>query len=868
MVNMNIATVFSLIAFSALAVFSVTLIIWWLKREKTTMIRFPILSVIKQKPRRLTAIIWQKPPLLSFIFFALAGMATVFLAFRPSEEIPSASDQKQRAHIFLDLSPSMAAFISEEKLHKDMLGLGEKLAKNYILSISTSAQQNPGSERGEEALMPALNNLHFHRPGLRLVNAITEHLSQLDDIDHLFIVSDGDAYSWQGFNWKVLAERLKLHFIDVSGSSDKRKNIYIEDISRGLRQGQSEDFMVRIARNVPSTLAEATLKVSRAEKTLFETNFTFPDDLKTMTIDARLPAIEVSDGNVSDNEIVWEISTPSDQDSLALDNTFVTSAHGPRERIVISGGLAGEQELAEPSYYLRKTLELFNFDIALFESPLSFNESAYKDRLSILLYEDAYSYKDVCNIAPPGETEVILPSLWIAPAQKYTNYGELCRCSLNIYLRQKPDATGKSELCRDVKSREDFNTLLRSIGALPLGGKVSDTSQSLAWILPDTKITVFSLPLNPDPMLGLTHGVFPVMIKELLIAQKLLSAERERKLSTSWPRVADITKMFKAQTEDQKQDNWIHIMEKSNIPREESQLMAQSRSELPPRSRFPEEMFSSQDIEAMNTEKSYTRILKFVVLFLMFILFIDAVVNFLNKKNERIPIQNILFILAFATLYSPKSQAQVTLNIIEKGFIKDEFVFRNLKKEIEDRTSLIMLSKAQVSGSINKSEFEQPWLWLMDAHRLNELKKDDEVNLLLWLRRGGFLIVENSEAKLGELSRIFRNIPESTNPQEWKIISPDHELMRSFYLLDALNSCDPGIWQGFHFDKRLAVLAIPGHFLSLLSDGSGMKISRCATNINEEKLTRTFVNILMVALATDYKKDQIHLPEILKRLRR
>ena len=41
----------------------------------------------------------------------------------------------------------------------------------------------------------------------------------------------------------------------------------------------------------------------------------------------------------------------------------------------------------------------------------------------------------------------------------------------------------------------------------------------------------------------------------------------------------------------------------------------------------------------------------------------------------------------------------------------------------------------------------------------------------------------------------------------------------------------------------------------------------CLRPTGREMATRIFVNLLMVALAGDYKKDQVHLPEILKRLR-
>jgi len=84
-------------------------------------------------------------------------------------------------------------------------------------------------------------------------------------------------------------------------------------------------------------------------------------------------------------------------------------------------------------------------------------------------------------------------------------------------------------------------------------------------------------------------------------------------------------------------------------------------------------------------------------------------------------------------------------------------------------------------------------------------------------------------------------------------------------LLDALPGCNGEIWRGFSYDGRLAILAIPYGFINALQD-QGVA-PPCKNAPDQERGTRIFINLIMVALATDYKRDQIHLPEILKRLR-
>ena len=137
-----------------------------------------------------------------------------------------------------------------------------------------------------------------------------------------------------------------------------------------------------------------------------------------------------------------------------------------------------------------------------------------------------------------------------------------------------------------------------------------------------------------------------------------------------------------------------------------------------------------------------------------------------------------------------------------------------------------------------------------------------KAELALWLRRGGFLVIESPLAPAA-LAKLTAPLKDTGPGGGWNPLPPDHELMRSFYLLDALPACRSEIWRGFHYDGRLAILAVPFAFLATLRDRATPEA--CAPD--QERGVRVLVNMIMVALATDYKKDQIHLPEILKRLR-
>ena len=110
----------------------------------------------------------------------------------------------------------------------------------------------------------------------------------------------------------------------------------------------------------------------------------------------------------------------------------------------------------------------------------------------------------------------------------------------------------------------------------------------------------------------------------------------------------------------------------------------------------------------------------------------------------------------------------------------------------------------------------------------------------------------------------FSSLTSEMEGGSWKVVAPDHEIMVSFHLLNSLPECDGNVWKYYSIDNRMAVLNIPYGFLSSILRN---KPSCVSLDNYREQSVRIFINILMVALTTDYKKDQVHLPEILKRLR-
>jgi hypothetical protein len=185
-------------------------------------------------------------------------------------------------------------------------------------------------------------------------------------------------------------------------------------------------------------------------------------------------------------------------------------------------------------------------------------------------------------------------------------------------------------------------------------------------------------------------------------------------------------------------------------------------------------------------------------------------------------------------IFSPL-QAQTHLHLISPY----ERSLAPLSRMVESRTSIDFRPELKISADLK----DVPWLWLRRGELQSFAKKAE---LHAWLLKGGLLVMESAQQLDG---------------LEWQDVALGHELMQSYYLLKQLPTCNELPWRvASKADGQIVALSIPFAFLDAVLDTPPCEMKK-------EDLNRSFVNLLMVALTLDYKKDQIHLPEILKRIR-
>jgi hypothetical protein len=144
-----------------------------------------------------------------------------------------------------------------------------------------------------------------------------------------------------------------------------------------------------------------------------------------------------------------------------------------------------------------------------------------------------------------------------------------------------------------------------------------------------------------------------------------------------------------------------------------------------------------------------------------------------------------------------------------------------------------------------------------------------------YLNFGGFLLIDDNSSKIHSefdasvrrlISRLFPKIP-------LQKISRDHSIFRSFYLLNRVTG-------RVNHNPFLEGVSIKGRTVLAYSTNdmggawSRDKLGHWTYDVvsggeRQRQLSiRLGVNILMYALTLDYKKDMVHLPIILERLRR
>ncbi|MBI3070709.1 MAG: DUF4159 domain-containing protein [Deltaproteobacteria bacterium] len=198
---------------------------------------------------------------------------------------------------------------------------------------------------------------------------------------------------------------------------------------------------------------------------------------------------------------------------------------------------------------------------------------------------------------------------------------------------------------------------------------------------------------------------------------------------------------------------------------------------------------------------------------------------------------------------------------------------RRLLWEVTKRTSIESRAKEPVVTLRDAALFRTPFLYLTGDDAFTPWSSDEVANLRRYLSRGGFLFVDDATGTQDSAfdASVRRELKRVFNPDHPLTALPrDHVMYKSFYLLNnavGRVDTDPELY-GVDIDERTVVVYSrndAGGAWSRDNVGRWMFDVVPGGDRQREMAFRFGVNVVMYALCLDYKRDQVHVPLILKR---
>lgn len=838
-----------LLSWVALGMISLGLVLWFIIRRQKKRLWLPILQVLPLELTAMPKLRWTKPPLWPLVCFILAGLALGLFSFEPSEAIMKRENLDLRyTHVFFDMSPSMSVAFTLDDYAREAGTVMQRLDQNTRVSFSFSGSPGIyGSERRGD--IPRLVKDHgFHRAGLKIGAAVESILSNSPDIEHLIVFSDGDRASWEDFNWRYLEKKVQISWFPVSRERTAAQNVFIDDVKprSDAASDRQANWVLVIRRSGSGESLKGSVSARVGDSVLAEQAWVMDGNASSIDIEVQIPPEFFQKNKAEDAVVVWTLTSTGEQDMLA-DNSFRSSLKLQAPSALLIAQPHGEMFLEDSVFHLKTSLDVLGMQTKRVDR-INDEEAVTRDAsLIVAEAEGGFPRSFFCpqQRLKNGRGDF---QFWLLPSAGLRDYEQICSCAA-AFIQAPRAVTEVPNFCRDLQTRDQYIGVLQSLGALQLGGEVGSSLGALAMQYINkqtrTRLLAFTVPLQPSPETGISYGQLPLLLKALFDLAPLESSD-EQANDGRWPRIDDISKEYGNA-----------MLALSNVPFLESALQQLSAERLPPTLQFGSQGMLRQSALA-NREKDARPWILICLWIVAASIWLEIVGLAIGRmfKGRAWALRWFGLICLLVLLPAPEAEAQVRLNLV--GYSKIP-ALSTVRRDVSSRTSIDLLEIPRENAAFSHDALSEPWLWIAQPSYLESLSGPAIADLLAWIQRGGFLIIENHRGN-GFKARIKEAIPAG----DWKPIPPDHELMRSFHLLSSLPQCNDTGWEGFHFDQRIAVLTVPGNFLEnfLTPANSG-----CFASVPQEQSLKIFINIMMVVLTTDYKNDQIHLPEILKRLR-
>jgi len=200
---------------------------------------------------------------------------------------------------------------------------------------------------------------------------------------------------------------------------------------------------------------------------------------------------------------------------------------------------------------------------------------------------------------------------------------------------------------------------------------------------------------------------------------------------------------------------------------------------------------------------------------------------------------------------------------------------RSLLAQIARRTSIEVNREPILLKLSDPNLFKHPFIYFGGDEAFEPFEESDLKILRKYLSYGGFLFIDDNSAVADSafdhsvrrmVARMFPQMPLRNIPR-------DHSVFRSFYLLNTVSgrAIIKSYLEGISLKGRTVLMYSVNDQAGAWSRNKlgDWNYDLIAGGYRQRQLSiRLGINIILYALTLDYKKDMVHLPIILERLRR
>ena len=408
-----------------------SLALWYLTRSKQRRIWLPLLAVLRVPRRALPRLTWQRPPLLALLCFCSVWLALLIYTTSPSYTSVTETN-KYRLYVYIDFSASVSARIDIAAYRTFLQEQWQAWqAAAAVIRVETSHNEEVHAFSTADEFAAHIRKLNFHMHATHIAAALQQKGEQLRGYDRIIVVSDYDAYSWHNIHWQQTLEHLPVPRLRTATT-----NLYLHKIDR-----QAQGVEVAVARAGVAQAAKLTLQVSSANKIIATVHGEIAaNQAKTYLRVDYLP--------LAGKESYQVQLLGSDNDAIALDNTYRFTGKAQKPRVLIIADLYGARAIDDPLYQLHTALEVLGMKVIRQD-----HARAVAHDLLILAHDRNFNVTDHCLTSNK--------KVWLMPQTLGAESIDACICFQRLMGRRGASkCAGKSwQEVLQASGASEFNKL-------------------------------------------------------------------------------------------------------------------------------------------------------------------------------------------------------------------------------------------------------------------------------------------------------------------------------------------------------------------------------------------------------------------------